>query len=706
MTSVCVITPSFNQGRFIERTIQSVLSQKIAGLEYVVFDGGSTDETVDILKRYETKLRWVSEPDKGQAHAVNKGILATSGDIIGWLNSDDIYYPGAIQGILDFLELHPEVDLVYGQADHIDTEDKCIEPYPTEEWDIERLKQVCYLCQPATFFRRRLVDRFGLLDDTLQYCLDYEYWLRVGLGGARVAFLPSKRLAGSRLHAETKTLGSKVKVHREICEMTRARLGRVPDRWLFTYAHVIAEDRELTWEGPRQFASAVSVAAIDTAIKWNQAVSRDMRRTVANWVGSDILWEPMKIGVDVSQTGKSKAGCGYFADSLIRGLAEQDLDHEYLLYPTFGDFYFDPDWERATLQSEWAHVQQGLGHRTFEEASHFWNHPPADFEKQLGSPQIIHANNYYCPTELKKARLVYTLYDLSFLDHPEWTTEQNRAGCFKGVFNASLHADFIIAISNYTRQRFLEVFPYYPPDRVVVVHLASRFSKCADLAQPEGLRFIAPTRFWLNVGTLEPRKNHPRLLKAYAKLKAQPGETMPLVLAGGSGWLIDDLESLIADLNIQQDVIRLYYVNDAELQWLYQNCFALVYPSSLEGFGLPVLEAMGLGAPIITSNTSSLPEVAGSAGILVDPFNEDEIFQAMLKLCLGEASRQTLKELSLERAKMFSWDRAAAEVLEVYRRALSLNTFQDHAFCQQSVNSFERWGSKVIKSSMLSKASL
>jgi glycosyltransferase involved in cell wall biosynthesis len=282
---VSVVTPSFNQGQFIERTLDSVAHQDGVDIEHVVFDGGSTDTTVEVLKRYGSRVRWVSREDRGQADAVNQGILATDGEVIGWLNSDDIYYPGAIALVRSYFEVHPEVDVIYGSADHIDVNDRPFESYPTEPWNFGRLKEICFICQPALFFRRRVVEQHGLLDESLQYCMDYEYWLRLGNAGVKFAHVEEK-LAGSRLYADNKTLGARLRVHQEINDMFKRRFGLVPDRWLFNYAHVVVENRVSRERHRTLFAIQVAIASILSALRWNARISPDMRRTAIAWLKS------------------------------------------------------------------------------------------------------------------------------------------------------------------------------------------------------------------------------------------------------------------------------------------------------------------------------------------------------------------------------------------------------------------------------------
>lgn len=291
-----IITPSYNQGRFIGRTIESVLSQQFCGtLEYLVMDGGSKDETVDILRRYGSRLFWVSEKDAGQADAVNKGLLRSTGEIIGWLNSDDIYYPGAILAVCEAFDADPSVDVVYGDANHIDENDQTMEPYPTEEVDPARLMATCYICQPAVFFRRDVIERFGPLDAKLQYCMDYEYWVRLATAGARFRRLP-RVLAGSRLYPQTKTLGSRVNVHSEINDMLRRHAGQVPDSWLFNYAHAVVDERGIPRSDRIRFPLLVGLLSLYGSLKWNRRISPLVAANARAWIGTALRECRKRIG--------------------------------------------------------------------------------------------------------------------------------------------------------------------------------------------------------------------------------------------------------------------------------------------------------------------------------------------------------------------------------------------------------------------------
>ena len=288
---VSIITPSYQQAPFIERTLNSVACQNGAEIEHVVFDGGSTDGSVEILRNFKPQVRWVSRKDNGQAHAVNQGICDTDGEIIGWLNSDDIYYDGAISSIVDYFQNHPEIDVVYGMADHIDLNDTAFEAYPTESWNYNRLKDICFICQPALFFRRRVVKKHGLLDETLHYCMDYEYWLRLGRAGVRFHYM-EKKIAGSRLYVGNKTLSDRVKVHKEINDVLKRLFGRVPDRWLCNYAHALVERKVNKKKSPKLYMIKLIGSTIKAAWHWNNGISYEMLNILSFW--SSVLYHKIR----------------------------------------------------------------------------------------------------------------------------------------------------------------------------------------------------------------------------------------------------------------------------------------------------------------------------------------------------------------------------------------------------------------------------
>ena len=193
--TVSVVTPSFNQGRYIPSTIRSVVTQDYPDIEYLVMDAASTDNTLDVLKQSAAEfpriMRYVSEKDRGQAHALNKAVAQTSGKIVGWLNSDDTYEPGAVRTAAEFFERHPDVDLVYGNANFVDANDQFIAHCAhVEPFSWHRLVNYTdFIVQPATFFTRRAFEAVGGADESLHYAMDYDLFLKMA-AKFKVAYLP------------------------------------------------------------------------------------------------------------------------------------------------------------------------------------------------------------------------------------------------------------------------------------------------------------------------------------------------------------------------------------------------------------------------------------------------------------------------------------------------------------------------------------
>jgi len=252
---VSVITPCLNAARFIERTIDSVLAQDYPHVEYIVMDGGSTDETVAILERYGARVRYFSSPDQGASDAINRGFLESRGSIFAWLNADDVYLPGAITAAVRCLRSVPEAVVAYGEGVWIDESGYELGAYPTvSPYDPAALERDCCLCQPAAFIRRESFERVGMLDSALESAFDYDLWIRLSRDGLFVA--TSDLLAGSRMHRDNKSLGRRRQVFEESMLVLRRRIGYVPAHWVYGYLSFLRDGRDQYFEPLRHSAPA------------------------------------------------------------------------------------------------------------------------------------------------------------------------------------------------------------------------------------------------------------------------------------------------------------------------------------------------------------------------------------------------------------------------------------------------------------------
>lgn len=379
----------------------------------------------------------------------------------------------------------------------------------------------------------------------------------------------------------------------------------------------------------------------------------------------------MKIALDAQPLfEKEKTGIGWMVQELVTQLLK-DGENEYQL----NYFAFRNKEKRKEELRKYLTPSASLrscGSMPFGIYRRIWNALPLPYSMFMGGEaDVTQFFNFYIPPGVKGKKVVF-IYDMVWKACPETMEAANRQFLDRQMRGACERADAILTISEFSRGEIIK-YMGAAEEKVKVVPCgvnAERFHPRyrPEIAADAARRYGIDGEYVLYLGTLEPRKNLARLIEAYHMLRDRhKKEKLPrLVLAGKKGWLYEDLFPMVESFHLEKEVIFTGYVEDAHVPLLLRGACAFVFPSLYEGFGLPPLEAMSCGTPVITSNVSSLPEVAGGAGLLVDPYSAEEICGAMETLVYDNTTRSELARKGLERAGSYTWEGSARKLRNIW----------------------------------------
>ncbi len=366
----------------------------------------------------------------------------------------------------------------------------------------------------------------------------------------------------------------------------------------------------------------------------------------------------MHIGIDCRLPFYQMGGISQYTIYLIQALAKIDQENRYTIFHSRKDgrsyLPSSPNFQRRNVRTP--------AHHRFERQALAAELLPYRLD-------VVHSPDFIPPAAGAKRTLI-TVHDLNFIFYPEFLTTESLRYYRDQIAWAVAKADHVSADSEATRQDVIDRLQV-PPEKITTIHLAANplyerpFSP-AEIDATLSQRNL-PRGFVLAVGTLEPRKNLPMLIRAYGQMVQETAVDVPLILVGGKGWIYDEIFATIDELGLRDKVRHLSGIFDEQLAHLYHAAGVLVTPSTYEGFGLPALEAMHCDCPVIVSNCGSLPEVAGEAGMLLDPEDETAWAEAMARVLLDSELRDEMVRNGRLQAAKFTWQKTAEMTLALYR---------------------------------------
>lgn len=374
------------------------------------------------------------------------------------------------------------------------------------------------------------------------------------------------------------------------------------------------------------------------------------------------------IAIDYTPAYEQGGGIGRYVRELVAALALEDSHSAYRLFvsgATAAKLPAPPGpnftWKPTSIPPKWL---ARLWHRT---------QLPLPVELATGPVDLYHATDFVLPPTRRSTRTLLTVHDLSFVRVPEAASPGLKAYLDRVVPRSVQRADFILADSQATKDDLMRLYGVSAEKiDVLLSGVDARFKRVSDadiILTTRRRHAIGERPYIFAVGTIQPRKNYERVILALAALRGR-GHDLALVIAGGKGWLEDPIYQTIRDTGMQDFVHLIGFVDDADLPALYSSAVCLAFPSLYEGFGLPILEAMACGTPVVTANVSSLPEVAGDDALLVDPYDQDAITNAIERLVTDETLRQRLVQGGYERVKQFTWSASARKLHQIYSALL------------------------------------
>ncbi|MBN1400756.1 MAG: glycosyltransferase family 4 protein [Anaerolineae bacterium] len=368
----------------------------------------------------------------------------------------------------------------------------------------------------------------------------------------------------------------------------------------------------------------------------------------------------MRIGIDYTSAVRQRAGIGRYTRGLIRTLAQIDGDNQYILFSAGRGpevELWPPNFSLRTLPISDRHLAM------------VWQRLrlPLPVEWVTGRIDILHSPDFVLPP-VRRAATVLTVHDLSFMRHPECSSPALLRYLMRSVPHSIRRADVLLADSKSTRADLIDLMKV-PGDRIQVLYPAveTRFTPAEEAGDARILGHYGIRKpYILALGTLQPRKNFARLIRAFATLVQ--GRRLPhqLVIGGARGWLYDEIEQALNEAALGDAIRLIGYVDEAHLPGLYRGADVFAFPSLYEGFGIPILEAMACGTPVVTSAVSSMPEAAGEAALLVSPEDTAALAEALWRLIDEQDLRNDLRTRGFVQARRFGWHASAKRLLEIY----------------------------------------